>query len=314
MLDVWYAGKDLIEPSKPVQARAAGWELLTECVKYASSTDLERREYFQTLTAPANPEDFHLQLAALEDLTNLGRNVAGFYYEIFPLLSSWLDQAYDAVSNARKLAARGAGKSSPKERQPLPARRRTSRTCSPLSRMSSSSTLKFASDTVSANLIEGLLRICMNTVVEDDLTACILAVDTLVTFGSIPNEKLKDCITVLSSIHFLVPNLQKDAWHTLSNICKSHHGQSTVRILLDVLRTCPSLSPKAKDERSKRTAREVNGVLSVLRKLLSKSVEKGYPSVPLALLIDGLGNIASNGIRKISTRDVEACQRAVRWR
>ena len=304
VLDIWYAGKDLIDPANAAHVRNAGWELLTECVKHVSSTDLERREYFQTLTSTANPDDFHLQLAALEDLTNHGRNVSGFYYEIFPLLSVWLEQGYEAVSTARKHAARGIGKSS-KGKATASGEEKNLSNLFAFIKNAIKFNFKFASDKVVADLIDGLLKICMNTVVEDDLAACINVVDALVTFGSIPNEKLKDCITVLSSIHVLVNNLQKDAWHTLSDICKSHHGQSTVRILLDVLRTCPPLSPKAKDEKSKRTAREVNGVLSVLRKLLSKSMEKGYPPVPLALLVDGLANIAGNHIKKIAAQTLK---------
>ncbi|KAH8881535.1 hypothetical protein GQ53DRAFT_667733 [Thozetella sp. PMI_491] len=299
VLEIWDAGKDLIEASKPPHARAAGWELLTECVKYTSSTDLERREYFQTLTAAASPEDFHLQLAALEDLTNHGRNVAGIYYEIFPLVTTWLEEAYDAVSSARKFAARTSGKS--KGKASASGEEKNLSNLFNFVKHVIKFNFKFASDKVVADLIDTLLRICMNTIVEDDLAACISVIDTLVTFGAIPNEKLKDCVTVLSSIHFLVLNLQKDAWHTLGNICKSHHGQSTVRVLLDVLRNCAPIVSKAKDEKTKRAAREVNGTLSILRKLMSKSVEKGYPSVPLALLIDGLVNVSKHQVRKIST-------------
>jgi hypothetical protein len=157
---------------------------------------------------------------------------------------------------------------------------------------------KFATDSVVGNLMAILLKICMNTSVEDDLRACINVVDTVVTFGAIPNDKLKDCIQILSSIHCLVPSLQKDAWHTISIICRSHHGQSTVRILLDLLRMYTTSPVKDKDKDSVRDAR---GALSVLRKLLSKSTEKGYPTVPLALLVDGLATVAKSSSTRIAT-------------
>jgi hypothetical protein len=157
---------------------------------------------------------------------------------------------------------------------------------------------KFATDGVLGDLMDMLLKICMNTSVEDDLRACINVIDAVVTFGAIPNKKLKDCIQVLSSIHCLVPNLQKDSWHTISIICRSHHGQSTVRILLDLLRTYSSTPDK---DRDKESVRDVRGALSVLKKLLSKSTEKGYPTVPLPLLVDGLTNVSKSGSTRIAS-------------
>ncbi|KAK3327684.1 hypothetical protein B0T19DRAFT_357500 [Cercophora scortea] len=297
VLGIWYAGKDLIDPAKPASARIAGWELLTECAKYTSSTDLDRREYFQTLTAAAHPEDFHLQLAALEDLTNHGRNVAGFYYDIFPLLTVWLQDSYKAVRSARRQASRGTSKPSKGKTMSSGEDKNFSQLFAFLKDIIKFN-FKFAEETAVGSLMEMLLKICMNTSVEDDLRSCINVIDALVTFGAIPNDKLRSCIQVLSSIHCLVPNLHKDAWHVLSNICRSHHGQSTVRILLDVLRTFPVVVDKEKDRDA---VREVRGALSVLKKLLSKSADKGYPAVPLALLVDGLAQISKSSSTRVST-------------
>jgi len=291
----------LIDPSKPASVRIAGWELLTECAKCTSSTDRERREFFQTLTARANPEDFHLQLAAVVDLTNHGRNVAGFYYDIFPLLTGWLEEAYKAARVARRNASRGASKSSKGKALSSGEDKNFSQLFAFL-RDIIKFNFKFALDNVVGQLIDMLLFICMNTSLEDDLAACISVIDALVTFGTIPNDKLKECIHVLSSIHCLVPNRQKDAWHTLSNICKSHHGQSTVRILLDVLRKFPAAADKEKDNSA---IREARGAITVLKKLLSKSAEKGYPGVPLALLVDGLANLSKSNSTRLSTEIIK---------
>ncbi|KAK4212378.1 tuberous sclerosis 2 protein [Rhypophila decipiens] len=293
--EVWFAGKDLIDSAKHTDARVAGWGLLTACVKATPSTDRERHEYFQTLTAPANPEDFHLQLAAIVDLTNHGRNVAGFADEIFPLLTSWLYEAYIAVRSARR-HARGGNKTTKGKIVPTGEDNNFSQLFAFVKDVIKFN-FKHASDAVVGRLMDNLLRICMNTSVEEDLRSCINVIDALVTFGSIPNGKLKDCMQVLSSIHCMVPSLQKDSWHTISDICKSHHGQSTMRLLLDVLRT---VSMGAGKERNKDTVREVRGALSVLKKLLSKSTEKGYPAVPLALLLDGLANISASAPARIA--------------
>ncbi|KAL2162668.1 hypothetical protein VTH06DRAFT_6504 [Thermothelomyces fergusii] len=295
--DIWHAAKDLIHPTKPTSARQAAWELLLECIKCPGSTELERQEYFSTLAALDQSEDFHLQLAALEDLTNRGRNISGFYYDVFPLLTRWLQEAYRAARTARRQASRGGGRH-PRGSVPLTSEERDLARLFALLKDAIKFNFKFATDSVVGNLMAVILEICMNTSVEDDLRSCINVVDAMVTFGTIPNDKLRDCIQILSSIHCLVPNLQKDAWHTISIICKSHHGQSTVRILLDLLRTYSSSPDREKDKDS---VRDVRGALSVLKKLLSKSAERGYPAVPLALLVDGLATVAKSSSTRIAT-------------
>ncbi|KAK4451882.1 tuberous sclerosis 2 protein [Podospora aff. communis PSN243] len=301
VLEIWEAGKDLIETTKPTAARVAGWELLTKCVQYTSSTDRERKNFFDTLTAQANPEDFHLQLAALEDLTNHGRNVSGFYYDIFPLLTSWLQEWYKVVKAARRQATRSGNKPSKGKALAIGEDKNFSQLFAFLKDVIKFN-FKFASDNVVGKLLAILLKICMNTSVEEDLRSCINVIDALVTFGTIPKDRLRDCIQVLSSIHCLVPTLQKDAWHILGNICRSHHGQSTVRILLDVLRRLPVPLSEGKERDA---VREVRGALSVLKKLLSKSTEKGYPAVPLALLVDGLSIISRIGHTRISIESLK---------
>ncbi|OTA92294.1 hypothetical protein M434DRAFT_12486 [Hypoxylon sp. CO27-5] len=284
VLDIWYAAKDLVDPTNPKATRHSGWELLRECVKHASSTDLERNEYFQTISAAANPEDFHLQLAALVDLTNHGRNLSGFDYDVFPLLSRWLEETFDAVR-----AARGAAKKQGSRMKGKGLVTGEDRNFADLFSFITD-VIKFnfnvADDDAAELLIDKLLDICMNTSVEEDLQACIGVMDAIVTFGVIPGDKLKSCVHVLCSIHCLVPSLQKDAWHTISILCRSHNGHTTVRLLLDVLASLPANADKRKE-----VVREVRGALSVLTKLVSKSSEKGYPTVPYALLVDGLSTV-----------------------
>lgn len=284
VLDIWYAAKDLVDPTNSRITRHAGWELLRECVKHASSTDLERNEYFQTISADANPDDFHLQLAALVDLTNHGRNLSGFDYDVFPLLSKWLVEAFEAVRSAR-----GAAKKQGSRLKGKALATGEDRNFSDLFGFTND-VIKFnfnvADDEAAEVLIERLLQICMNTSVEDDLQACIGVMDAIVTFGAFPADKLKSCVHVLCSIHCLVPSLQRDAWHTIGILCRSHNGHTTVRLLLDVLTSLPANADKKKE-----IVREVRGALSVLNKLVSKSSEKGYPAVPYALLVDGLSTV-----------------------
>ncbi|KAI8965619.1 hypothetical protein F5Y11DRAFT_275260 [Daldinia sp. FL1419] len=284
VLDIWYAAKDLVDPTNPKTVRYSGWELLRECVKHTSSTDLERNEYFQTISAEANPEDFHLQLAALVDLTNHARNLSGFDYDVFPLLSRWLEEAFEAVRTARGAAKKQGSRMKGKALVTGEDRNFTDL----FSFITDVIKFNFnvADDDAAEVLIDKLLDICMNTSVEEDLQACIGVMDAIVTFGAIPADKLKSCVHVLCSIHCLVPSLQKDAWHTMSMLCRSHNGHTTVRLLLDVLASLPENADKKKE-----IVREVRGALSVLTKLVSKSSERGYPAVPYALLVDGLSTV-----------------------
>ncbi|KAH6655267.1 hypothetical protein BKA67DRAFT_515548 [Truncatella angustata] len=283
VLDIWYAAKDMIDPSNPSTTRFAGWELLTACVKHTSSTDLERKEYFQTVTALANPEDFHLQLTALVELTNHGRNLSGFEYDTFPLATVWLGMKFESTRLARKQASRTKGKA-----------------------VSSGEDQDFADlfayimdlikfnfgvmgDEAAQGLIDALVKICMNTSNTDDLKACIGVMGAVVTYGAIPDTKLKDCVQVLSSIHCLVDELPKESWHALGIFFKSHHGHAVVRILLDML-SCSN----DEVEKSKEEIRNVRGALSVLQKLVSKTTEKGYPPVAYGLLVEGISNVTNS--------------------
>lgn len=296
VLQIWDATKDLVDSSRPGPVRAAGWELMAECVKNASSTDLERKEYFQTLSAAAHPDDFYLQLTTLVALTNHGRNLSGFDYDVIPLLTTWLADAYNAAKEKRRHAlrekknAKGKGSSADLTTS-------EDKTFSLLFAYSTE-VLKFnfrvADDETMGRLIDTLLEICMKTSTEDDLTSCIEVIDAVITYGSIPRRTLARCVEVLSSIYCLVEKLQKTAWHTLSSLLKSHNGQATVRVLLGLLRDYPR-----KGQDPTETTRAVRGALSVFQKLIWKSTEKGYPTVPLALLIDGCGNVVE---RSPSTR------------
>ncbi|KAK7427971.1 Tuberous sclerosis 2-like protein [Neonectria magnoliae] len=301
VLDIWYTAKDLIDPSKPPAARTAGWELLTECVKHAASTDLERQEYFTTLSSPAHPEDFHLQLAALVDLTHRGRVLTGFDYELIPLLTTWLRDTYSTVRLAPRKGPRGS-KSSTRSRVATTGEEKNLSQLFAFLIDVTKFSFNNADETAVIELIDRLLAICVSTNVEDDLRSSIAVIDTIVTFGSIPRTKLKGCVQVLSSIYCMVEKLQKDAWHTISNLCKSHNGPSTVRILLDILRNNPADGTKERDSN-----REIRGALSVLQKLLSKNPEQGYPPVPYALVADGLSTIAK------TTSSVRTCVAALQF-
>ncbi|KAL2067983.1 hypothetical protein VTL71DRAFT_16081 [Oculimacula yallundae] len=280
---IFKQGKDLIEPSNSREARIAGFELLTACVQQTISTDPERLFYFRTITAPANIEDFHLQLACLVELAKHGKDLSGFHYDTLPLLTSWLRHNFSTTSAARSKAGR---------------LNRSSKSKAPLGEETNLSLLfafivdviKFSfsvsSEETTGDLIDVVLYICVNTPLSGDLKACINVVNAIITYGDIPSAKLTQCIKVLCSIHCLVNDVQPDAWRCISNLCKSHNGQKSVRILLNILQ-----EPPIDTSTGKQTVREIRGALSVLEKLFAKDGENGYPLVPFTSLIAALENI-----------------------
>ncbi|CAK7236280.1 Tuberous sclerosis 2-like protein [Sporothrix bragantina] len=288
--EVWHATQDLIDPGKTQVARLAGWELLAECAKHAFSTNLERKNYFQAITAPADPSDFHMQLSALIDLTSNGRDLSGFDYEVFPVLTEWFDATYKASKAAsKKPAATRTGSSNGKSVKTKGVQTNEERNLSLLFSYTID-VIKYSSKIASDSALEGLLNaildIAMNTSTEDDLSACIAIINTCVTVGAMPGKSLERCVKVLSSIYCLVPKLQKTAWQVLANIFKSHHGLYTISILIDTLRNYPLAGVEVKD-----ATREVRGALAVLQKLVRKAGSTEYPMMPFTLLVDGLENV-----------------------
>ncbi|KAI1129422.1 hypothetical protein F5Y10DRAFT_151155 [Nemania abortiva] len=283
VLGIWHAAKDLIEPTNPKATRIAGWELLAECVKHPSSSDLERKEYFQTISAIANPDDFYLQLVALVNLSEHGRNMSGFDYDLFPLLSTWLRSSFDMVRTARAMTKKQNPRPKGKSIMTKEAKDFADLFAFVADAIKFNSVL--ADDAAAEALVGTLLDICMLTNVSDDMRACSGILDAIITFGVLPGNKLKQCVEILSSIHCLVPEVQKRAWNTIRILCQSHNGQATVRVLLEALNSAGA------DENRKQDLRHIRGALSILNKLIPKTSEKGYPPIPYSVLVDGLSKV-----------------------
>ncbi|KAF4628791.1 hypothetical protein G7Y89_g9364 [Cudoniella acicularis] len=281
--NIFKEAKDLIEPTKPPEARVAGFELFTACVRNATPTDPERLAYFQILTAPANTEDFYLQLTSLVELADHGKRLQGFHYSILPLLTAWLQQCFRITAAARSKAGRqgrSKGKSQLDEEVTLS-----------LLFAFIADVMKYTATVLTeesaGGVLDIVLSICLQTPLSSDLRACINVIDAVITYGEIPSGKLMGCVKVLCSIHCLVGDVEPEAWRSISNLAKSHHGQTTVRILLDILR-----DPSA-GEKGKQNVREIRGALSVLKRLFAKNGEDGFPLVPFTLLVHAMKKVIS---------------------
>ncbi|CAK7263083.1 Tuberous sclerosis 2-like protein [Sporothrix epigloea] len=287
--DVWHATLGLIDPENAQLARLSGWELLTECAKRAFLSNLERRDFFHAITAPAESSDFYMQLLALINLTSSGRDLAGFDYEVFPVLTQWFGIAF-SMSKATKMSTSDRPSSrngkSIKTKGVQTSEERNLALLFEYAIDVIKYSSKIASDSTMGDLLKAIFEIAMNTSVKGDLAACIAVINTCVTVGVMPGDCLPRCVKVLSSIYCLVPTLQQTAWPVLSNIFKSHHGQHTIRILVETLHSYPETGVDVKD-----AAREVRGALVVLQKLVGKAGSTEYPTMPFMLIVEGLQNV-----------------------
>ncbi|KFY46541.1 hypothetical protein V495_02394 [Pseudogymnoascus sp. VKM F-4514 (FW-929)] len=276
---IWYAAKDLISPENPADARRTGFELLTACVKHASATDLERKEYFNTLTAPLDPDDFHLQLAAVTELAKNGKDLSGFHYDAMSLLTRWLRMAFEAFERARKSPRQSSKSSQPKV--PLGEETNIHQLFNLIVNVIKFS-FNVSDDEETGALIDEIIYIAVHATFPNEIRACVRMLDAIVTYGAIPSVKLKDFVSILCSVHFMVRDIRREAWQTIGNLCRSHNGHTTIWILLDVLRH-PDMNQK-----TQAVIREVRGSLSVLERIVGKGGEGGYPPVPFGLLMEAL--------------------------
>jgi Domain of unknown function (DUF3384)/Rap/ran-GAP/Tuberin len=273
-----------VKPDNPVDIRQAGFDLLTACVKHISSTDLERKEYFDTLISDLNSDDFHLQLAAVVELTKHGKDLSGFHYDVLPLLSRWLRTAWKALEDARKISKQAPSKSG--QKPPLGEETNLHRVFEFVVEVLKFNFIVSVEDETS-HLIDEIIYIAFRARISSELRDCVGVLDAIVTYGSIPSDKLQECVKLLCSIHCVVPEARDVAWRTIRNLCRSHNGHTTVRILLDILRF-PVL-----DQISQGNIREIRGSITILEKIMVKKGQKGYPVVPFALLMDALANVVA---------------------
>ncbi|RAL67519.1 hypothetical protein DID88_008274 [Monilinia fructigena] len=263
--------RDLIEPTQTQQARIAGFELLTACVQCASSNDPERASFFRVLSHPTTREDFHLQLVSLIELSRHGKDLSGFHYDLLPLLTLWLKDTWSAATserNARKKATR---------QNSLPKEPALSEEESNLALLFAfiADIIKFSSNIVteptSSQLLSQILEICTSSATETDLKACNQVFDAVITYGDIPDSKLQPVVKVLCSIHSSLWNVHQDAWRCIGNLCKSHHGLTMVRILIEILEK--PLLDKSDDKQYSQNIKEVRGAISALEKFVTDQPE-----------------------------------------
>jgi hypothetical protein len=271
VVEIWSSSKDLIDPANPTSARTAGFELLAACIRNSDQRPLERRQFFQTLSETCHPDDFHLQLSLMVDLTSRGRNLTSFETLIVPLLTEWLKTWFLASNAARK--------------------DKTSRSNGALGEETNLAQLfSFVIDIVRFNfkafqerdverLLEEVVSICGKTTVEIDIRNSIRVIDAIITYGFVPNEILLECIRVLCRTYATLKNLKDETWKAMMNLCKSHVAQTTLSGLLNLIR---------KPEPNGVNTNTIRGALYIIDKLLKSKTSEGLVTVSVPTLMESL--------------------------
>lgn len=273
---VWGAAKDLISIGSSVESREAGFKLLLACVQHEGLCQEERRDLFEILSAPANPEDFHFQLRALEHLSKEGQDLEPFETALFSMLPKWLGECYQAsvtakVNYRRERSSRPSG--------PL----REEAVLHKLFRFiiaAIKSSPKAIEKQHLVELLQETSAICKKTTSETDVANSIDILDAVTTSSYIPLEALDTCVEVLCAIYGTVTSLAEPTWSALSTLLKSSIGGETVAVMLDILTTPP--------EQRGRTVNTVRGALYVLKNIVCSNGAENLPVLPFATIIGAL--------------------------
>ena len=273
ILGIWAAAKDLTDGTLPLEARQAGFDLLTACVRHSQPSPLERRQFFETLSAPCNPDDFHLQLDAMVELTNHGKDIDAFEGVMMPVITTWLADWFKASAVARRKEKEKAVKASGMQGEETNLNQLFS-FVNDVIRFSFNS---FQEEEILA-LLNQILAICKRTTSGSDIKNSIGIIRALITYGDIPRSKLEPCLEVLCGAYNTVRDLSEPTWSAISNLCKSHVAQSTVVALLNIVR-----APSVDGDRNTNTVR---GAVTITDKILKANGSEGYPTISFTLLMD----------------------------
>ena len=273
---IWSTAHDLTDKDSPQESRRAGFELLLSCAQHVSLSSAERKDLFQVITAPANPEDFHFQLSALQYLSNQGKSLEQFEAALISMLPSWLEECHQA-----SLAARASYKKEKNSRPSGPLREEASlhQLFRFIVNIVKYSPKAFGEQDLVA-LLQRVSMICRKTTSEADVENSIDILDAVTTSSYIPFSVLDTCVEVLCAIYGTVTSLADPTWNALSSLLKSSMGEETITVILDILKTPP--------EQCGRTVNTVRGALYVLKNIVCSNGADDLPALSFATITEAL--------------------------
>ncbi|KAI9753031.1 MAG: putative ATP-dependent RNA helicase DHR1 [Chaenotheca gracillima] len=283
---IWSAAKDLVDPGLTSEARRAGFDLLSACVKEPTLSPLERRHFFEAVAShPCHPEDLGYQLNVLVDLTKHGKDVSAFESVLLPLVSKMLDDWFNNARSARKKAK--------DKRAKAPGGTVEDNLLQDLftfvKELVRFSFVTFQPLELSI-LIDQVLWISKSTTAESDIRNSVEIIDMLVTYGEVPPAKHGPILEVLCGTYAFIDNLKDLTWKVIGNLCRSHLASNTVAILLSFIETCNESPPP-------RNTHCVRGAFLIIDGLMKARGAGGLFSVTFSVWMDAIGKAleAENG-------------------
>lgn len=277
VLELWSQASDLLLPEQPNEVAEVGYKLLRSCVALPKLAALERSVFFDAACLRKHDRSFDKRLQIISALTKDGRDIEACESSLAHFVLTSFDTCFEESSHAVKAARKASGKRSADK--PVKERENMAQLF-----QFTIDICKFNSKVFTEDDLELLLRktmtICQETTQRRDIENSVKLFDTVITYVHIPNKALRPCLEVLCAIHRQLVDLQEATWNTLSNLFKSHVGQSAVSALLRTLFEGPV--------RKNRQSSTYRGTMQVLQQLLLEDGRNGLPKVPISLLIPAL--------------------------
>ena len=288
LLPIWTVAEDLTTEKAPLEARKAGFALLKASVSH-SGILRERERFYSMITTPVDPSHASLQIAALQQLTNDGRELHPFEAKLVLFLNHSLEGWFQAAERARELrvgneAAKGEpnrnrssladfsgrkaindGKDLATKDSTKPSSLREERTLVDayylVAGILSNHPEAFYGEQL-AFLIDRITSIALAARSRKDIRGTLKILFAIVDKGRLPDAALEPCVHVLCNIYGIQETrLGDEVWSCLSNLLESNHQAAMKDILLHVLIDPPKYSS------TERTIAVVHGVLLTIGRL-----------------------------------------------
>jgi hypothetical protein len=285
ILGLWSVASDLLLPEQPDEVAEAGYKLLTSCASLDNLASIERTVFFDAACLRKNDRYFGKRLDVVTTLTKDGRDIdsceSGMVSFVLTSLDSCFQASRDAFNNIPKTnGKRSIANTPPEAKDMFRAFQYAVDIC------------KFNARVFTDNDLDLLIRrtvdICKGTGYAPDVEGGIKLFDTIITYVHVPTKSLRPCLGVLCEIYKRISDLQNQAWHTLSNLFKSHVGQAAISALLHMLLDRPTLETLQHSKLSTLHFSMYRGTTMVLRLLLLEDGRNELPKVPMSLLFPAL--------------------------
>lgn len=265
------AVEDLTTEAAPLEARTAGYYLLTASASHSELDTPDRLRLFTMITTPFLVPDSSSQILALRQLAHDGRHLTPFRNSLIPYLINRAEQIFDDTMKARAAMKK----------------QKSRRSADPIGEeLSLESILSLIADIMCNNpkafedhqlvlLVSSLVRISKKTTADIDLHAAVDIIRAITEFSRIPSSTLEPCIEVLCAVSCIVEGA--DTWTCLQNLLRSKDQAKALDILLNILL-----------DSADRQYNIVRGALFTINPIVSFNGNDGIPLMPIQPLANAL--------------------------